>query len=302
MALGGLLCGFGSLLAQWGRDWREDYVPTQIVLLLLTAWLPFLTRFLLCRLQSAKSAIAEMSTAPESTSLWWDHELDSIFGGWPPYLLGLLLVALGMPTLRWSWVPWIGAALYLFYLTFSVLLFVGGVCGWAFLRLLKALSQLSALDLKVLPFAWPQTETGMIHGVLMQVFAGGLLAYFLAVLGIWLSPGGVGFLAHGPVGLWVIPLAVTVVLFFFAIEYFIHVLLARAKRERLRQLSAVLQDKFDQWRETGTKETGEAVSEVMKWRDGIQSERSWPLDLLSMTSVVVGVFIPAAKALRELLG
>ena len=83
-----------------------------------------------------------------------------------------------------------------------MLLFLTGVCGWAFLALLKALSQLSAFDLKVLPFAWPQAEISMIHSALMQVFAGGFLAYFLAVLGIWLSPGGVGFLAHGPVGLW----------------------------------------------------------------------------------------------------
>jgi hypothetical protein len=192
--------------------------------------------------------------------------------------------------------------LFIFYLFSALFLFLTGVAGWAFLRLLVILHQLSGVGIKVLPFAWPQAEISAIHGLLMQVFAGGLLAYLLAVLGIWLSPGGGWFLANGPVGLWVIPLAVTVVLFFVMVEYHIHVILEKSKRERLRQLSEVLQEKFSQWRQSGSKEAAEAVTEALKWRDAVQAERSWPLDVLSMTSVVVGVLVPAAKAIKELIG
>jgi hypothetical protein len=43
-------------------------------------------------------------------------------------------------------------------------------------------------------------------------------------------------------------------------------------RERLRQLSEIIQEKFLRWRESGSKEDGAAVTEVLKWRDAIQVE------------------------------
>jgi hypothetical protein len=296
-----LISGAGALLSQRVSEWRADYVPAQIVLTMLAAFLPLLTSFMFKRLKAAKSLIVGMSASPESTSSWWDHALDCTFGGLRPYILGALLVIVGIPTIMWSWVPWSGWVLFVYYLSSALLLFLTGVAGWAFLRLLMSLHQLSKIGLKVLPFIWPQAEIGAIHGMLMQIFAGGLLAYLLAVFGIWSSPGGAWFLTSGPVGLWVIPLAATVVLFFGAVEYYIHALLEESKRERLRQLSEIIQEKFLRWRESGSKEDGAAVTEVLKWRDAIQAERSWPLDVLSMISVVVGVFIPAAKALKELI-
>jgi len=301
VALAVVLVGLGALLSQWAGDWQGEYVPAEIVLIVLAAFLPLLTSFMLKRLSAAKSAVVEMSASPESASAWWDQALDSAFGGFRPYALGAVLVTAGIPTIKWAWIPWSGGALFVFYLFSALLLFLTGVAGWAFLRLLTVLHQLSGFGVKVLPFAWPQAEISVLHGVLMQVFAGGLLAYLLAVIGIWLSPGGTWFLANGPVGWWVIPLAATVVFFFCAVEYYIHVLLEKAKQERLRQLSEILQEKFSEWRQSGSKDAAEAVNTVLKWHDAVRAERSWPLDVLSMTSVVVGVLIPAAKALKELI-
>ncbi len=296
-----LLLGTGALLLQRISEWRADYAPAQIVLTVLAAFLPLLTNFMLKRLNAAKSLVVGMSASPESASVWWNHALDSTFGGLRPYILGSLLVIVGIPTIKWSWVPWSGGVLFVYYLSSALLLFLTGVAGWAFLRLLMSLHQLSRVGIRILPFAWPQAEIGAIHGILMQIFTGGLLAYLLAVLGIWLSPGGAWFLTNGPVSLWVLPLAATVVLFFGAVEYYIHALLEKSKRERLRQLSEIIQENFLRWRQSENKEDAAAVTEVLKWRDAIRAERTWPLDVLSMTSVVVGVLIPAAKALKELI-
>jgi hypothetical protein len=301
VSLTALLLGIVALLSQWTNDWQVDFVPAQIVLTVLAAFLPLLTSFMFERLTAAKPLIIGMSVHPESTSVWWDHALDSAFGGLWPYILGIILVVIGVPTIKWAGVPWSGGVLLVYYMSAAMILFLTGVAGWAFLRLLAILHQLSGVRIKVFPFAWPQVEISAIHGVLMQVFVGGLLAYLLAVVGIWLSPGGAYFIANGPVSLWVIPLAVTVVLFFVAVEYHIHVLMEKSKRERLRQLAEVIQEKFSQWHQSGDKEAAEAVTAVLKWREAVQSERSWPLDIVSMTSVVVGVFVPAMKALKDII-
>lgn len=301
VALAALLVGACALAAQWKGDWHGEYVPVQIVFIALTAYMPLLASFMLNRLTSAGSLVVRIAASPEDTAAWWDRALDSAFGGWRPHALGMGLVAIGIPTIHWSYVPWSGGALLVYYLSAGLLLYSSGVAGWAFLRLLASLQRLSEIRLQVLPFVWPREEIRAIHLKLMQVFIGGLAAYLLTVLGIWQSPGGSWYLANGPVSLWVIPLAFMVVLFFVAIEHSMHLLLESAKQERLRQLSEALQEKFEQWRQSGSKEAAEGVSEILKWLDAVKAERSWPLDVLPALSVIVGVFLPAAKALKELI-
>ncbi|MFY9821318.1 MAG: hypothetical protein WAM82_08045 [Thermoanaerobaculia bacterium] len=294
------MLGALALGLQRATQWVDGFIAAQVVFVLLAAYFPLLLRFMFERLNRIAYFIEQISASPESDLPWWKNVVGSMFGGWPPYLLGILLMAGGLPTIRWAGVPWSGLNLLIYDVASGAVLFLAGVSGWAFIRLLSSLRGLSALSLRVLPFYWPQAEIAAIHRMLMQVFAGGLVAYFLGVLGIGLSPSGVWYLFHGVVGGWILPLSMAVVLFFIAIEYHIHRLLEAVKRERLRQLSLTLQGRYEHWSQLGDKESAAAVTEVLKWCDSVRAEKSWPLDFVAMVSIIVGIFIPAVKSIKEL--
>jgi hypothetical protein len=263
-----------ALVLQRFTQWDESYIAAQVVFIMLAAYFPLLLRFMLERLNRISHLIEQISASPASDVQWWESVVSSTFGGWLPYLLGILLAVGGLPTIRWAGVPWSGLNLFVYYVASGTVLFLAGVSGWAFIRLLISLRGLSAFSLRVVPFSWPQAEIAAIHRILMQIFAGGLVAYFLGVLSIGLSPSGVWFLFHGVVGGWIIPLSIAVVLFFISVEYHIHLLLASVKRERLRQLSSALQGKYEQWNQSGDKESAGSVTEVLKWCDSVRAEKA----------------------------
>jgi hypothetical protein len=236
----------------------------------------------------------------EPASVWMDNQLRQLLGGWAPVFCGLLLVVIGVLSTALFWIPWRGWTGTLFFLWAGVFFFGYGALTWGFGALLVLVWRISNLPVQCSPFMWPTNQIYAIYQTYFRVLFVGASLYGLAVLSVWISPGGSNIALETSVGMfWVFPPAVCVILFFLAFHFRIHKLLIQCKQSSDDELTTLLDSEYNQWLQNPSPEREERISKLLEWRDHVRKADEWPLGLRSVLLTITMLLLPTIKVILE---
>lgn len=212
-------------------------------------------------------------------------------------LLGLVVGLVASYTHFQVGLPWSGLILGLYLGSVFLNFFCVGVVGGLYCVALWRLIELSNTHLDTRPLKWqPQAVQGLSNDYLL-IIGVGVLLYLLAILGVWISPGSSGFFAYGgPVrNLWILPLASCIAVYFCFAQIVLHRIAYNAKDAQVSSLREKQQVSFRKWEENGDKSHAEAVEFLDKRIENLSKQGTWPFNLPKAASILLPVFLPAAK-------
>lgn len=242
----------GSLLAQRRGDWHPEFVPSEFVFVFLGLSAVVATLVLRNCLDRALAALVGV-VALCDTEAWVTNQKQFAFHGFPPLIVGAVVAAAAGMTIHIAWVPWYGLALWSFYAGVALVFGAAGQLGWSFGALLVILYRISQSNMAVEIFAWPQIAVQILTRSYLTTCGVGIVLYLVAVVAIWVSPGGSFFLTSdtGPVRqLWVLPMATMVVAYLLACQALLYRIVHRVHEQRLTALSLLIQTRFNEFLET----------------------------------------------------
>lgn len=220
------------------------------------------------------------------------------YKSWNSYIVPFLFAVIGFFTLtNMVGLPWlvIPKAAISYQLLLGIVLLLAGSIGWQFFCFLVFLYKLSRFEYqKIEPFQYQKQEFKKLHDVVIRVVVLGIFVYLSAIVTIWLVPWGQTILFSNPFGyFWAFPLAITVMLYFFASEYFLHSLLQNVKDLRLQKIDSLIKAAYEKWSVDSSGDSVNMFSELMKWREIINQEATWAINFQATLTVISSVLLPA---------
>lgn len=295
----------GALLLQWRGGWHPGHVPSELVLTLLGVAAVWATTALRTFLDQALSALAGLVALPDTTT-WAMNQKRFAFHGVAPLIAAVAIAVAGGVTIHIAaWIPWRGMVLLAFYAAVAVVFAVVGQLGWSFGALLVILYRAGQIDMAVEIFAWPRTAVRVLTRCYLSTCVVGIVLYLIAVVAIWVSPGGSWFLTddRGPLRqFWVLPMAATIIAYVLTCQMFLYWIVRRVHEQRLTDLSLLAQRRLNEFLETRDPTAASAISELLKWRESIVHEMAQNSNIPAFGTMIVTVVLPAAKTIKELLG
>jgi hypothetical protein len=293
-----------ALLLQWRSEWHPGFVPSEVVLALLGVAAVLATTALRTLLDQAASALAEVVALTQFRA-WATDQRRFAFHGVAPLIIGATVAIAAGVTIHIAWVPWTGIVLWTFYAAVALLFAAVGQLAWSFGALLVILYRAGQLDMAVQVFAWPRTALRALTRSYLATCVVGIGLYLIAVVAIWVSPGGSWFLTEdqGLVRqLWVLPMATTVVAYLLACQMLLSWIANRVHQHRLTALSLLAQKWLDEFVGTRQPDAASAVTELLKWRQSVEREMAQNLNIRAIGTMIATVALPAAKTVKELVG
>ena len=283
-------------------DWHPLYVSSELAFSMLTIFMAGTASILYQTFISLSHIIEKIVRSPHGdTSTWFNAQILDIFSGERAYAIMIILIIGGLVTTNEVYVPWTGFVRFVYFLLTGIQFGIMGVIGWSFWGLIIFLHRLSTFNVKYEPFLWLDEEIKQLHNVYLRTFGIGTIIYLNAVVGIWLSPGGLRFIQNSSlIRLWVFPLAAIVIVYFLAIQYYIHRIMTNYKQMAITNINKLIKEAFDVWQADESVEKIKLVSELLSWKDILNREREWPLNLVPVLTIISGLLLPTIKTIMEL--
>lgn len=289
-----------NLVIQRLLDWKIQFVYAEIGFSILALLSPWIATFLYNQTNSLLAILERIVDLPrEEITLWYRAQMNFIFGGLRAYILAALISVAGIMTMTYLGLPWLRSVNLVFTFFWGVFMFVIGIVGWIYIGLLLFLYRFSRLQAKGKPFERLDDEYQDINNTYVKIFIPGVILYLGIIFALWAS--GVETMAiYNPLGrLWVFPMAVAVVGFFLASQYFIHRSILSSKKSRLNEIDKLLKETYKLWLDDRSVERAKTITELTNWRNNISQEREWALNFQSNLAVVTGLLLPTIKTIVD---
>lgn len=278
------------------------YLPSEIALVSVAAYLPFAIAAIYSSIVHLCPPFDRVLALPlPGAQAWMRRYLKTFLGG--PFLFLVLLVwtGIGIGLIIPLGLPSDPIEHMLVLVIVVYVLGLSAVAGSYYLGSLLLLWHAGNAEPNADLVPSCQAEYRTIHGQYLLVFLHAVLLYGLALLSVWISPGG-DWLVRSDfrAQLLVWPIAGVTVMSFLAIQIFMHRLMANRKLQRLRSLEALLDPHFVSCLR-GEKAAVETMQVLNVWHDKVREESEWPLNLLSILTVVVSLLLPLAQQAAALI-
>lgn len=304
ISLGIAIVTLGNIIAQYTSTWQPELIPSQIGIGFTAAIIPILIKNNKRKISQITPILKDIAENNNKVKILLG-EINSIeksvLGNIFPSaitLVGLFsLVVFGSP-----WRGWNLIAHNLFSIFAIIFFLIAGSLGWQYLAILTMLYKASKLDIQSEIFTWPARQIKRINQVTMEIYFAGLLVYVGAILSVGALPWGVGLLTSNNLftQLWVFPIALAVIGYFLAIQYFMHRIIIESKDVRLEKVDERLEVLLDKKDSNPSDAKLKLLSELIIWRKSIKSESEWPLNIQSSLGVIVGVLLPTLGSILDL--
>jgi hypothetical protein len=291
-----------NFVVQLLDNWRILFLYAQIGFSILALLMPWIAAFIYKKFQLLFSTLENMVDLPsEQIITWFGRQVNFIFGGSWIYIISIPFGVAGLLTMLYLGLPWSQFINFIFAVFWGAFMLATGIVGWIYLGLLFFLYRLSRLKIKGTPFEWPDKEFKDIGTTYIQIFMPGVILYVGIVLALWASGQQWMALAH-PLGrLWTFPMAGAVIGFFLTSQYFIHRSMVSSKQSRLDAIDQLLKETYQCWFEDRSTEQAKTITELMTWRNYINTEREWPFNLQSNFAIVSGLLLPTIKTIIDFI-
>lgn len=210
------------------------------------------------------------------------------------------IIAYGLWITRWA--SWIDDPVLRYFdlcVTFLALT-VAASSQWPFSQIALFIARLPKKPLKVNLLHHHDHNVMALGTFLMKIDLGGVLLVSLAAAGVLLAPARVPL----PIYLLIVAVLLWAVIWFFATQHQIHLVMRREKRDRLSYLAPRLSELLDQITYESHRTRREALEEYQALKEiyeQVVEMPEWPFKNRDVVRLVSGVFIPLALTLAELL-
>jgi hypothetical protein len=270
------------------------WLPTELAMAGVAAYLPFAIAAIYTATFRLGPPFARVLT-PTGAQTWVEQQMRPFLES--PGLIPLLIIWIGagctliLPLGLPGYLP--EKALVLA----EVILILGlsAVAGWYYLGSLVLLWRAGSTEPNTDLTVSCQGEYRSIHGQYVHIFVQAALLYGLALVAVWLSPGSIAMVrASFRVQLLLVPIAAVAVISFVVIQFLMHRLMANRKHRRLGGLETLLnQHLVSSLR--GDKTTADNMQILSVWHDKVSNEPEWPLNFISILTVVVSLLLPLVQ-------
>lgn len=290
-----------NLVLQWvWGEWSASFLGFELIFLLLTSLLPIVaTAFYKWFVELSQEVDKAFVTKGRS---WLRQQAERLFNLRLLLVPGCILTIVGVYSTYVYWVPWTGWIRALFYAVCMIFFFGYGIFGYVFVALATLMIKIGRLELATGMFRWPVTHLHRIYDIYFRFLALGSGLYLLAVLAVWVSPGGRSIALQTGLGrLWVFPPALFIIVFFVIFHYVIHVQLRNCKWGADEQLSVKAEDAYNQLCEQWSTERESAVTALLSWREHVRSTSEWPGSVRLVATTIGTVLLPTITVVVDLL-
>lgn len=166
----------------------------------------------------------------------------------------------------------------------------------ALLRLIQWSSVQEDPDL----FDWKSAKIATLSNEYLQIFLVGVATYLLALRGVWVITESLIKDSGIVRDFWIIPIAILVAIYFLLTQYSFNRKYSSIKHSRLEKLRHLQQEAFDRWNSNHNKEDADAVLFIGELIEKVEHEKTWPLDVPRMLTVLVPVFAPTLGEVAEI--
>jgi hypothetical protein len=294
--------GIINIALQAAFDWHVDFVASEVVLQIFACTSLFAGNFIVC---SLSKSLLETSVAIQNTDLRRPSKAEILSGNLQTVILVFLGSAVGACSVYTQiqlGLPWSGLVLLVCVGTAFLNCSLVGIVLGLYCLALSALFDLSNAHLDVRPLNWQPQAMRRLANDYLSLIGIGVVLYLLACLAVWISPGGVWFLAHrGPIrNLWILPMAACVTGYFCLTQFLLHRITYKVKENRITYLREKQQMAFDKWEEGEDKLHAESVEFLGKLIEDVSKEGTWPFDLPKAATILLPVLIPATKQISAI--
>ena len=293
-----------SIIAQRIYTWQPELLPSQIIIGLSTSLIPLAIKINQRKIELI-APILEDITRENSRKEQLLSKIKSFENSAWSNIFPIAVTLLGSYTLYIFGSPWrftnplAHSAFSIFVIVFF---FVAGAIGWQYVFLLVILYSASKLDIIADIFAWPARQVKKINQIIIEIYFAGALIYIGAILSIGALPWGIFLLTNDNLftRLWVFPVALIVISYFLALQYFIHRILVTSKDIRLEKIDAKLEKLIDTKNMIESDINIKFISELIGWRKKIESESEWPFNFQTSLGVISSVLIPTIASISDM--
>lgn len=289
-----------NLLIQVSLQWVPSFLTFQLGFSVLTLALPFTLASLSRAIRrDVPSIIGRLEVAPIQ-----ENAGDALRPPRTSWILagGLVMLIAGTFSTEIFGIPWTGIVRLLFY-TWALCFFVGyGIAACLYFFLMLYANSISRIRIHADVFSWPRAELNSLFAVYMRQFVIGAVLYVGAVVTVWISPGGAWIAQNTGVGrLWVFPPGAMVIMFFLQFNLCFRGVLVRLRQSSEDKLSEIIESRFHAWAEAPADALSQSIDSLLKWRDTIRAEETWPLNYKSILVTIATLLLPTVKAMVDLL-
>ena len=130
------------------------------------------------------------------------------------------------------------------------------------------------------PLDWQPQAVQNLSNDYLAIIGLGVLLYLLAILGVFVSPGGLAFFYAGPVrDIWMLPLASCVAAYFCVTQVLLHRIAYNCRDVHISVLREKQRFAFQKWESTGEKSQADAVEFLDKRIENLLKQGTWPFNL-----------------------
>lgn len=293
-----------NLWVQYSFQWVRSFLAFELGFAALTLLLPWTIKTLrYSSVTQLAMPVCSLSSLPsEQAKSWFLNRLRPYTSNAGVLTASAVLLAAGLISTEVFGIPWTGEVRIYFYL-WLLIFFIGyGMVGWLYFGLMALANHIGELEVKSSVFSWPKVEIKRVYSIYFRLFIVGAILYIVAVISVWISPGGAWIAKNTGIGrLWVFPPGAMVIVFFLYFHYKTHLLLVQCKDRSERRLASLLTENFDKWTSSPSEEIEKTISSLMQWRKGLQDEGTWLLDFKSVLATIATLLLPTVKAVIDLL-
>ena len=293
-----------NFAVQFLFQWYSRFLSFEIGLAFLTIIIPYVIKRIRhvsrYELVTPLSIFAGLSV--EETESWLEGQMRPFFSGLGTLISAVMVLIAGVISTDIFGIPWYGYIRSTFYLWLCIFLLGYGIIAWLYIGLMVLVNRMRLLEVNASIFSWPKSEIHNIYSTYFQLLAIGAALYVVAVISVWVSPGGAWIAKNTEIGrLWVFPPGAMVIVFFLYFHYKVHLLLTQCRDKSDRQLSILLSQAFDEWISKQSEDKERSITNLLQWRKQIRSEKMWLLDIKSVIATVATLLLPTVKAVIDFL-
>ena len=178
-----------------------------------------------------------------------------------------------------------------------------GALAYVYLHLCLVAVHISYIRLKVNVFAWPREEINTIYAVYKRLLTMAGIIYLASIGILRFTPWATDWSALNQLWVlcWIVPPAIALLIFYASIILSLHRVLVRYQRQAEEEIGELLSNRYGTWKNGFDPQIADSITSILKWRDCVRAEKTWPIDLKTALITITTLLIPSIEAFTKLL-
>lgn len=217
---------------------------------------------------------------------------------------GLLLLVIALCTqLSVAIFPFSGLAQVQSFLIACCFFLNYGALAYLYAHLWFVAVHIAFIQVKANVFFWPRNEINAIYAVYKRLLTIAGIIYLASIGILRFTPWATDWSALNQLWVlcWIVPPAIALLSFFAAMILSLHRVLRGYQQKAEEEIEESLAKRYAEWKNEFDPKIAESITTILKWRDYVRAEKTWPIDLKTAIITITTLLIPSIEASAKFL-